>query len=339
MNGFLIIEKPVGGTTIGCFHEQPGQPANTFKLNDSDAPQGVTSLEANRRLLHISTYASVVVASSLTVLKFLAWLLSDSVAMLSSLIDSGLDTLASVVTLVAVNHALAPADREHRFGHGKAEAIAALGQAAFIAGSALFLIFESGNRLMRPQSVEYGHLAISVMVVSILLTLGLVCFQNYVIARTQSMAIGADSAHYKADLFVNCGIIASLILTTQLNIPLADPLIALAVALYILYTSRTIGITALDALMDHELSEDDRARITRIVQTHAEVRGLHDLRTRMAGMQPFIQLHLELPGDITLDDAHIISDQVEEQLLKEFPNAEVIIHQDPEGLNEVTDDF
>tara|TARA_B100000686_G_C16741721_1_gene946985 strand:+ start:427 stop:1326 length:900 start_codon:yes stop_codon:yes gene_type:complete len=299
----------------------------------------VTSPEANKRLLHISTCASVVVASTLVSLKFLAWLLSDSVAILSSLIDSGLDTLASVVTLIAVSHALLPADREHRFGHGKAEAIAALGQSAFIAGSALFLIFESGNRLMRPQPIDYGHLAISVMALSILLTLGLVCFQNYVVARTKSVAIGADSAHYKADLLVNLGIIASLILTTHLNTPIADPLIAFAVALYILHTARKIGITALDALMDRELSEHDRERIAKIVQTHAEVRGLHDLRTRTAGTQAFIQLHLELPGDMTLDNAHTISDQVEEQLLREFPGAEVIIHQDPEGLDETTDGF
>jgi len=177
------------------------------------------------------------------------------------------------------------------------------------------------------------------MIVSILLTLGLVCFQNYVLARTRSVAIRADSAHFKADLLVNLGIIASLILTTQLNVPVADPLIAIAVALYILHTARKIGLTAIDALMDHELSEGDRQRIAEIVHTHAEVRGLHDLRTRMAGTQPFIQLHLELPGEITLDDAHVISDQVEEQLLKEFPGAEVIIHQDPEGLNEATDGF
>tara|TARA_Y100000588_G_scaffold198123_1_gene211948 strand:- start:298 stop:831 length:534 start_codon:yes stop_codon:yes gene_type:complete len=177
------------------------------------------------------------------------------------------------------------------------------------------------------------------MAISILLTLGLVNFQNYVVARTKSVAIGADSAHYKADLLVNVGIISSLILTTQLGIPIADPLIAIGVAVYILYTARKIAITALDALMDRELSEYDRQRITNIVRTHAEVRGLHDLRTRMAGTQPFIQLHLELPGAMTLDDAHIISDQVEEQLLKEFPGAEVIIHQDPEGLKEITDDF
>ena len=305
----------------------------------SDTKKNIASLEANKRLLHISTYASVTIASSLVILKFTAWILSDSVAILSSLIDSGLDTIASVVTLVAVSHALVPADREHRFGHGKAEAIAALGQSAFIAGSALFLFFESGNRLLRPQTVEYGHLAISVMAISILLTLGLVNFQNYVVARTKSVAIGADSAHYKADLLVNVGIISSLILTTQLGIPIADPLIAIGVAVYILYTARKIAITALDALMDRELSEYDRQRITNIVRTHAEVRGLHDLRTRMAGTQPFIQLHLELPGAMTLDDAHIISDQVEEQLLKEFPGAEVIIHQDPEGLKEITDDF
>ena len=339
MNGSTILELQKVGTKNGCSHERHGLLMKAFDFKQSQTKQNVASLEVNKRLMHISAYASVAVASTLVSLKFVAWLLSDSVAILSSLIDSGLDTLASVVTLVAVSQALVPADREHRFGHGKAEAIAALGQAAFIAGSALFLFFESGNRLLRPQTVEYGHLAISVMAVSILLTLGLVCFQNYVVARTKSVAIGADSAHYKADLLVNLGIIASLILTTQLDIPAADPLIAIAVGLYILHTARKIGLVALDALMDRELSDYDRQKIARVVHSHTEVTGLHDLRTRMAGTQPFIQLHLELPGDITLNDAHIISDQVEEQLLKEFPGAEIIIHQDPEGLNELTDEF
>ena len=314
----------------------------TSKSDNSNNPiedQAPASPEVGQRLMRISTYASVAIASSLVILKLLAWLLSDSVAILSSLIDSGLDTVASLVTLIAVSHALIPADREHRFGHGKAEAIAALGQSAFIAGSALFLFFESGNRIMRPQAVEYGYLAIAVMIVSLVLTLGLVRFQNYVVTKTNSVAIRADSAHYKADILVNAGIIASLILTTQLHMPLADPLIAILVSIYIMYSARKIALTALDALMDHELSEGDRQRIVTIVEAHAEVKGVHDLRTRMAGTQPFIQLHLELPGEMNLNDAHIISDQVEAEVLQEFPGAEVIIHQDPEGIKEKTDDF
>ena len=289
--------------------------------------------------MRFATYASVFVASTLVLIKLGAWLLSDSVAVLSSLIDSALDAAASLLTLFAVHHALAPADREHRFGHGKAESIAALGQAAFITGSAIFLLFESSHRLMRPQPLDHGDLAIVVMVMSVVLTFALVRLQLYVVHRTGSLAIGADSVHYKADLLVNAGIIVSLVLSTRLELPRADLLIAIAVASYILYSAWQIGNEALDSLMDRELSEQDRDRIGAIVEAHTEVKGLHDLRTRMAGTKFFIQLHLELPGAMTLHDAHIISDQVEAELLAEFPGAEVIIHQDPEGINERIDNF
>ena len=295
--------------------------------------------ETTGKLMRFATYASVSVAFTLVIIKLGAWLLSDSVAVLSSLIDSALDAVASLVTLFAVHHALTPADREHRFGHGKAESIAALGQAAFITGSAIFLLFESGNRLLRPAPVDHGNLAIAVMGISVALTFALVRLQLYVVHRTGSLAIGADSIHYKADLLVNVGIIASLVLSTRFGVPVADPLIAIAVAGYILYSAWHIGREALDSLMDHELSEHDRARIGSIVEAHSEVKGLHDLRTRMAGTKPFIQLHLELPGDMTLHDAHIISDQVEAELLAEFPDGEIIIHQDPEGINEKMDIF
>ena len=277
--------------------------------------------EASKKLMRLATYASVSGAISLVVIKLGAWLLSDSVAILSSLIDSSLDTVASLLTLFAVHHAIAPADREHRFGHGKAESIAALGQAAFITGSAIFLLFESGHRLLRPQPIEYGNFAIYVMLVSVILTFGLVQFQLHVARKTMSPAINADSIHYKTDLMVNAGIIASLILSTRFGFPMADPVIAIGVAVYILYSAWTIGRTALDSLMDHELSPEDRERITAVASAHTEVKGLHDLRTRMAGIKPFIQLHLELPGDMTLHDAHIVSDQVEADLLSEFPNA------------------
>ena len=295
--------------------------------------------EKAARLMRLATYASVLVASILVSIKLGAWLFSGSVAVLSSLIDSALDAVASIVTLFAVHHALTPADREHRFGHGKAESIAALGQAAFITGSAIFLLFEAGNRLTQPQLIDHGNLAIAVMSVSVVLTFALVRLQLYVVRRTGSLAIGADSVHYKADLLVNAGIIASLVLATRFGIAIADPLIAVAVAVYILYSAWQVGREALDSLMDHELSKKDRDRIGDIVRAHTEVKGLHDLRTRMAGTKPFVQLHLELPGHMTLHDAHIISDQVEADLLVEFPGAEVIIHQDPEGINEKIDDF
>jgi len=305
------------------------QPAKIIPLSE----------KKTRRLMRLATYGSVFVASTLVLIKLGAWLLSDSVAVLSSLIDSALDAVASLLTLFAVHHALTPADREHRFGHGKAESIAALGQAAFITGSAIFLLFESSHRLMRPQPLNHGDLAIVVMGISVVLTFALVRLQLYVIRRTGSLAIGADSVHYKADLLVNAGIIVSLVLSTRLELPRADPLIAIAVASYILYSAWQIGNEALDSLMDRELSEHDRDRIGAIVEAHTEVKGLHDLRTRMAGTKFFIQLHLELPGAMTLHDAHIISDQVEAELLAEFPGAEVIIHQDPEGINERIDNF
>ena len=192
---------------------------------------------------------------------------------------------------------------------------------------------------MRPQPLNHGDLAIVVMGISVVLTFALVRLQLYVVHRTGSLAIGADSVHYKADLLVNAGIIVSLVLSTRLELPRADPLIAIAVASYILYSAWQIGNEALDSLMDRELSELDRERIGAIVEAHTEVKGLHDLRTRMAGTKFFIQLHLELPGAMTLHDAHIISDQVEAELLAEFPGAEVIIHQDPEGINERIDNF
>ncbi|MDP6350650.1 MAG: cation diffusion facilitator family transporter [Alphaproteobacteria bacterium] len=291
------------------------------------------------RLMRRATHASVIIAATLIALKFGAWLATDSVAVLSSLVDSMLDAIASLINFVAVRHALAPADREHRFGHGKAESLAGLGQAAFVAGSAMFLVFEATARLFRPHEIAHGEAGIAVMAVSIVLTLGLVRYQLYVVRETRSVAIAADSIHYKADILVNVGIIISLVLTGRFGLGLADPLMAYAVAAYILYSAGQVARKALDSLMDREMSDEDRDRIKTIVGAHQQVRGLHDLRTRMAGIRPFIQLHLELDGAMTLDDAHIASDQVEVDLLAAFPGAEIIIHQDPEGLFENTPSF
>lgn len=286
------------------------------------------------RLMRWATYASVSVAGTLIVVKFAAWIYTDSISLLSTLIDSLLDAAASVLNMIAVRHALTPADQEHRFGHGKAEPLAALGQTAFISGSAIFLVIEAGQRLFEPRSVLHGEVGIAVMVFAIVITFGLTRFQAYVVRRTGSVAIAADSLHYIGDLLVNAAVIVAIVLASQLGWLVADPLFGMAIAGYILYTAWRIGRGALDILMDRELPEAERQRIREVVLEHARVRGMHDLRTRTSGQQAFIQVHIEMEGTLTLYQAHEVADDVEAALLKAFPGAEVIIHQDPHGIEE-----
>lgn len=290
-------------------------------------------------LMRRATYASVTVAAVLIAAKLAAWLATDSVALLASLIDSLLDALASVVNLLAVRHALTPADREHRFGHGKAEAIAGLGQAALIVGSALFLIVESIDRLMAPEPIAYTLLGIGVMSVSILLTGGLVLYQRHVIRRTASLAISADSLHYIGDLLTNLTVIAALLLASRPGLAWVDAAGALFVAVVILKAAFDIVRGALDHLMDRELADAERERIKAVVRAHPEAQAMHDLRTRQAGNQIFIQLHLELDPEMPLREAHRIAAEVEAELMALFPGAEVIIHQDPAGLAENRQSF
>ena len=279
--------------------------------------------------MRLATYASVAVASVLIVTKFTAWVMTDSVSLLSTLIDSLLDVAASGLNLIAVHHALQPADHEHRFGHGKAEALAGLGQAAFISGSAAFLLIEAGQRILKPKTIDNSEIGIAVMVMAIVLIVILVAFQRYVVRMTGSFAISADSLHYQADVLVNASVIVSLLLVTRLGWTLADPLFAIAIAGYIVWGAWRIAHGAVDVLMDHELPDEDRQRIRAIAMDHPGVRDLHDLRTRSSGTQAFIQLDLELDGDLKLRDAHAVAVQVMIKLADAFPNAEVFVHQDP----------
>ncbi len=286
------------------------------------------------RLMRLATYASVSVAGILIAAKTGAYLLTDSVSMLSTLLDSLLDAAASLVNLVAVRTALVPADDDHRFGHGKAEPLAAMVQSAFIAGSALFLLVEAGNRFVNPSPVQHSDIGLGVMALSILLTLGLVAFQRMVVRRTGSVAIRADSQHYFSDLLVNSAVIVALLLWRELGWTFADPLCAAIVGCYILLTAWGIARSAFDLLMDRELPEAERQRIRDIALANPAVRALHDLRTRSSGQATFIQFHLELDGDIPLMRAHSVSDEVEGAILTAFPGAEIMIHQDPAGLPE-----
>jgi ferrous-iron efflux pump FieF len=280
------------------------------------------------RLMRLATYASITVAVILIVAKTIAWGMSGSVSLLATLIDSTLDALASLINLFAVRHALSPADKEHRFGHGKAEALAGLGQAAFIAGSAVFLLLEAGRRIAHPVPLESYGVGMVIMVFSILATLLLLGFQHHVIRKTDSTAIKADALHYRTDLMVNGSVIVALWLSVQ-GWAGFDALFAIGIAIYIVYSAWEIVRQAFDHLMDRELPDVERAKIQRIAKAHKEVHGMHDLRSRRSGTATFIQLHLELDDDLTLLQAHKISDEVEWSLQAAYPGAEIIIHIDP----------
>jgi ferrous-iron efflux pump FieF len=281
-----------------------------------------------------ATYASVSVATILIAIKFVAWLATDSVAMLATLVDSMLDAAASLVNLFAVRQALTPADREHRFGHGKAEPLAGLVQSAFIAGSALFLFVEVARRLVHPKAIDQGALALAVMGVSVALTVALVLFQRYVVRKTASLAISADRLHYFGDLLANVSVAIALVLAVEFGLQWADPIFGAIIAVYIVWSAWEIIRQSLDQLMDRELPDEERKRIREIALSHPEVRSVHDLRTRTSGRDIFIQIHIELDPSATLVHAHVISDAVEAKLRDAFPTAEVIIHQDPEGIDE-----
>lgn len=288
----------------------------------------------NARLMRLATYASVATAGTLIVVKLAAWGLTGSVALLSTLIDSTLDAAASVVNLWAVRHALTPADREHRFGHGKAEPLAGLGQAAFILGSGALLLAQAANRLQHPVEVSHADIGTGVMLLSIVLTIVLVRFQKYVLSKTRSVAISADSLHYTGDVMMNGAVIVSLLTGQFLGWTLADPLFAMGISGYLLWNAWEIARNSLDMLMDRELPEEDRTRIKEIARSHPDVRGMHDLRTRLSGQQGFIQLHLAMDDNLPLVKAHDIADQVEASILAEFPHCDVLIHQDPASLHE-----
>ena len=273
-----------------------------------------------------ATNFAVAAAALMIAAKLGAWLVTDSVSLLSSLADSVMDVLASLINLFAVRQALQPADREHRFGHGKAEPLAGLGQALFITASGIFLIVEAVGRIIEPEPIERAPVGIGVMVFAIVVTTALVAYQRRVVRLTGSTAIKADSLHYASDILTNIGVIAALALALTLGWGLADPIIAIVIAGVIIHAAVRVGRSSIEQLMDRELPEEDRARIRQIVLEHPEVLDCHDLRTRRSGIDSFIQVHVEMDRSLTLLRAHEISDDVEARIREAFPHAEVLIH-------------
>ena len=280
------------------------------------------------RLLRLATYASVITASVLIFGKLAAWLMTGSVSVMASLIDSLMDVAASLINLFAVRYSLMPADEEHRFGHGKAESLAGLAQAMFIAGSALFLMLHAVDRLLNPQPLQSIGIGIGVMVFAIVATMILLAIQRYVIARTGSTAVRADSLHYMTDLLTNASIIVALALSLA-GWQGLDPIFAIGIALYILHSAWRIGHEAFHLLMDRELPESDRECIRQIALSHPEVHGLHDLRSYRSGQREIVQFHMELNGALALREAHLITEAVLGEIQKAYPAADIVIRQDP----------
>jgi ferrous-iron efflux pump FieF len=287
----------------------------------------------NPRLLRLATNASVATAAILIAAKLVAWVMTGSVSVLASLVDSMMDVAASLINLFAVRYSLMPADHEHRFGHGKAESLAGLAQTTFISGSAVFLILQSVDRLLHPRPLEDVGIGVGVMVFAILATLALLILQRHVIRVTGSTAIKADALHYTTDVLTNVSIIIALLLS-GFGWQGVDALFALGIAAYILYSAWHIGHEAFQLLMDRELPDDQRQRIREAAHSHGQVRGIHDLRTRRSGHDIFIQMHLELDDELTLFDAHGIADEVEARIREIHPEADILIHTDPHSLEE-----
>jgi len=293
-------------------------------------PVPLTSTPADTpRLMRWASIASMSVATVLIAAKTGAWLVTDSVSMLSSLIDSSLDLVSSLITFVAIRTALTPADADHRFGHGKAEALAGVAQAGFIAASAGGLLLTVADRFLHPRPVQQEMVGAVVSAIAIVLTFGLMLFQGHVVRRTGSLAVTADRAHYTTDFVTNIAVGIGIWLSSRLAEPMIDLAVAVGVAFYLGSGAWHIGRHAIDVLMDRELPNEDRRRILEIVRRHPGVRSVHDLRTRSSGLNQFIQLHLVLHPTMSLGRAHVISDSVEAAIREAFPQAEVIVHIDP----------
>ncbi|MEA3029444.1 MAG: ferrous-iron efflux pump FieF [Sphingomonadales bacterium] len=275
--------------------------------------------------------ASVAMALFLLVLKIYAALATGSVAMLGSLADTGLDLIASLVTLFAVRVAAMPADREHRFGHGKAEALAAMAQVVLISISAIGIGWQAVDRLVNGEATANAGYGVAVSVVAILATLALVAYQRSVIRRTGSVAIRTDAVHYQSDLLLNLSVIVALVLDQYFGFTGADPIFGLAIALWLIWGAWRASSHALDQLMDREWPEEKRMRFLAVASSRPEAKGIHDLRTRSSGSHDFAQFHIWVDPGMTVAAAHDVVEAIEADLEAEFPGCEVLIHLDPEG--------
>ncbi|HIB25243.1 MAG TPA: cation diffusion facilitator family transporter [Gammaproteobacteria bacterium] len=290
-------------------------------------------------LVRSASIASLLVASTLIVLKYYGWVTTTSVSLLGSLADSLIDFLASVFVFVAISYSMLPADAKHRFGYGKSEGLAAFVQSLFIGISGIYVCFEAIKRLLNPSQINQPSIAIWIILVSIVLTLALVMYQKYVVKKSKSIAIESDRYHYLTDTYINLSVLFSIAITGWTRFVFIDALVGLLISGVVLYTSVTLLKKSFKILLDQEIQSDDRDRIREIALDHPKVLGFHDLRTRDTGRKYIIQFHLELDPNMSLLESHEITDEVTDNVLKLYPDSELIIHTDPLGIDEERDPF
>ncbi len=287
-------------------------------------------------LIKLSTYVTVAGVSVIIIAKIFGWLISDSVSMLASLVDSLLDIAISIMNLATVHYSLQPPDNEHRFGHGKAEDLAVFCQAIFFGSSGIFIIFSALHRMFVNSSFQLkaNNTSILILLFSIAVTLIIILFQKFVIKRSKSNVIEADSIHYISDFLTNIAAIIGIYLSSFFHSSMFDVLMASIIAFYIIFNAIKMFKNAFNNLMDRELAEEQKQLIIHTIKSHPKILGFHDLKTRYAGTKPFVQLHIELDEKMILREAHKVVIEVEDMILQHFPNAEIIIHQDPDGAEE-----
>lgn len=283
------------------------------------------------RYAMIASFWALGTVAVLIVIKGYAYWMSDSAAILATLTDSFTDAAMSFAMLMALRYSLKPADNSHRHGHGKMEGIGAMFQSACLVAAALFLIFESLNRFAQPQEVTNHVLGMWVAAIAVVLSVILVSVQKYCLSKAPSLATESDQAHYTTDIALNGSVIASLLISYNNGPAWVDPLCAIAVALYYLYAARKIGFKSLDMLMDRELPEAVRTRIRETIRRHPDILGYHDLRTRRSGMVIHISFDVEIDPELPLKEAHELTRALEQDILADYPYAEIIIHKDPYG--------
>lgn len=292
---------------------------------------GAMTAEQSRHYYRWVTFAGLASSSTAAILivgKLSAWLMTGSSSLLASLTDSFMDISASVISLLAVRYALIPADDNHQFGHGKAESLASLGQAAFITGSAVVLLMHGVDALLDPKPIQNIEVGIWISAGSLVLTLILVLFQQYVVHLTDSQAIRADSLHYRSDLLLNSAVLVALFLAEN-GFKKADAIFAILLAGYILWSAWQIGFDSIQTLLDRQLPEEECQLITSLCCEVPGIEGIHELKTRLSGPVRFIQLHLEMKDELPLIQAHELTERVEHKLKERFPVSEIIIHMDP----------
>lgn len=275
-----------------------------------------------------ATTASIVIAATLIAIKAAGWFMTDSVSLLSSMIDSMLDVGTSVINFMAVRSAWRPADHDHRFGHGKAEPLAGLFQSAFMIGAAILVLAEAGSRLAEPQPIRFAVEGVWIMSISLVMTVGLVLLQRKAVRMSGSLAVDADSMHYTSDILSNLAVIVALVAGFS-GLNWADPAIGGMVALFLLYSAVKVGRNSVSVLMDQELPESDSQRIIELTMKNASVIGIHRLRTRSSGVHRFAEIELIMDGGMLMRESHTICHQVMDSIRSEYPDLDITIHPEP----------